>query len=86
MIDKKSILSSFYPEQILPAAPLKIVPTGTIFVKSRQTIRIFFSTLTTRYSFVISVTFTSKTVPGVVWNADTFFTARVQFARLADTL
>ena len=46
----------------------------------------FFSTLTTRYSFVISSTFTSKTVPGVVWNADTFFTARVQFARLADTL
>ena len=93
LIDKKhaflfiqSILSSFCPEQILPAAPLKIVPTGTIFVKSQQTIRIFFSTLTTRYSFVISVTFTSKTVPGVVWNADTFFTARVQFARLADTL
>ena len=49
MIDKKhaflfiqSILSSFYPEQILPAARLKIVPTGTIFVKSRQTISIFF--------------------------------------------
>ena len=44
-----------------------------------------FSTLTTRYSFVTSVTFTSKTVPGVVWGADTFFTATVQFARLADT-
>ena len=49
MIDKKhaflfiqSILFSFYPEQILPAARLKIVPTGTIFVKSRQTISIFF--------------------------------------------
>ena len=43
MIDKKntfSILSSFYPEQILSASPLKIVRSRTKFVKSRQTILI----------------------------------------------
>ena len=48
MIDKKNtflfiwwILSSFYPGQILSTAPLKIVHSGTKFVKSRQTIRIW---------------------------------------------
>ena len=43
MIDKKntfSILSSFYPEQILSAWPLKIVRSRTKFVKLRQTILI----------------------------------------------
>ena len=48
MIDKKNtflfiwwILSSFfYPGQMLSTAPLKIVPSGTKFVKSRQTILI----------------------------------------------
>ena len=47
MIDKKNTFCLFggfcpvfYPGQMLSTAPLKIVPSGTKFVKSRQTILI----------------------------------------------
>ena len=42
--------------------------------------------LTAWYSFVTIVTFACKAVLGVVWDADSFVTARIYVVGFADTL